>query len=328
MLKVALPYGTKDGLESVQSARSLYELEKGARRIITFSRDLDGVLGGGVPMGQITEFCGVPGVGKTQMGIQLAINTALPPAFHGIGGEAVYIDTEGSFMVERCLQMATALCRHLEAAARRKNDPARHQAASEMTPEKILKGIHLFRCRDSVEQLAVMEILPSFLEQHPSVRLIVIDSITFHFRQDYEDLALRTRHLNDMAQKLMALAGERQLAVVMMNQVTTKVLGKSQSRLVPALGDSWAHAATMRIILYWKDRVRHAFVYKSPSLPAAAATYAVTSEGIRSAAKSDATGAQKHGAESAVGSGVQEKNQNASSSVPVGTKRTREEDST
>lgn len=36
--------------------------------IITFSEKLDGLLGGGVPLGKITEFCGAPGIGKTQIG--------------------------------------------------------------------------------------------------------------------------------------------------------------------------------------------------------------------------------------------------------------------
>ena len=67
-----------------------------------------------------------------------------------------------------------------------------------------------------------------------------------------------------------------------MNQVTTKVVaGGEHSRLVPALGDSWAHAATSRVILYWDQQVRKAFIYKSPTQPAAAAEYFVTAEGVR-----------------------------------------------
>lgn len=38
------------------------------RRVITFCSDLDRLLGGGVALGRVTEFCGVPGVGKTQLG--------------------------------------------------------------------------------------------------------------------------------------------------------------------------------------------------------------------------------------------------------------------
>ncbi len=45
------------------------------------------------------------------------------------------------------------------------------------------------------------------------VKLIVIDSIAFHFRQDFQDMAQRTRVLAEMAQKLMHLAEEEDLAV-------------------------------------------------------------------------------------------------------------------
>lgn len=34
-----------------------------------------------------------------------------------------------------------------------------------------------------VAQLAAVELLPNFLAAHPAVRLVVIDSVTFHFRQ-------------------------------------------------------------------------------------------------------------------------------------------------
>ena len=40
-----------------KSAQQLYEKELNARKIITFCGDLDGMLGGGVATGQITEFC-------------------------------------------------------------------------------------------------------------------------------------------------------------------------------------------------------------------------------------------------------------------------------
>jgi len=35
--------------------------------IVSFSEELDTLLGGGVPLGKMTEFCGAPGVGKTQL---------------------------------------------------------------------------------------------------------------------------------------------------------------------------------------------------------------------------------------------------------------------
>ncbi len=47
-------------------------------------------------------------------------------------------------------------------------------------------------------------------------------------------------------------------------------------------GDSWAHAATSRIILLWRGKRRFAYLYKSPYMPAAEAEYVVTSAGVRS----------------------------------------------
>ena len=45
------------------------------------------------------------------------------------------------------------------------------------------------------------------------VKLVVIDSIAFHFRYDHGDLGVRARLLNGMAQALIKLAHKHQLAV-------------------------------------------------------------------------------------------------------------------
>ena len=50
------------------SAADALKAEQAARRVITFCADLDMLLDGGVCCGRVTEFCGVPGVGKTQLG--------------------------------------------------------------------------------------------------------------------------------------------------------------------------------------------------------------------------------------------------------------------
>ena len=46
-------------------------------------------------------------------------------------------------------------------------------------------------------------------------------------------------------------------------------------------GDSWAHAATNRVILHWQGAARSAHLYKSPSLPARSAEFLVCGEGVR-----------------------------------------------
>lgn len=66
-------YKVVDGNErynafSPENAFELFEREKNRVSIVTFCEQLDEMLGGGVATGKITEFCGPPGIGKTQMG--------------------------------------------------------------------------------------------------------------------------------------------------------------------------------------------------------------------------------------------------------------------
>ena len=62
----------------------------------------------------------MPGVGKTQLAMQLCVDTAIPTAFGGVEGESVYIDSEGSFSPERIYEMAKELVVHLVQSANRK----------------------------------------------------------------------------------------------------------------------------------------------------------------------------------------------------------------
>uniref|UniRef100_A0A7C9CVE7 DNA repair protein RAD51 homolog 3 n=2 Tax=Opuntia streptacantha TaxID=393608 RepID=A0A7C9CVE7_OPUST len=242
-------------------------------RISTSSTDLDKILGGGISCKEVTEIGGVPGIGKTQLGIQLAINVQLPIDHGGLGGKAIYVDTEGSFMVERALQIAKGCIEDMQ--------PKGAQGFEDkLMPENFLASIFYFRVCSYTEQVAMMNHLEKFVLEHQDVKVIIIDSITFYFRQDFEDLALRTRILGGMALKLMKLAQKFNLAVVVLNQVTNKYVEGSH-QLALALGDSWSHASTNRIILYWKEDDRYAYLDKSPSLPSASAPYSITSKGIR-----------------------------------------------
>ena len=54
------------------------------------------------------------------------------------------------------------------------------------------------------------------------MRVVIIDSIAFHFRQDVADAAARGRVLGGMAQTLHQLAYEHDVGVVVINHVTTK----------------------------------------------------------------------------------------------------------
>eukprot|EP00798_Chlamydomonas_sp_ICE-L_P027141 gene27141-2372_t len=113
--------------------------------------------------------------------------------------------------------------------------------------------------------------MDQFLQLNPHVKLIVVDSVTAHFRQDFQD----------MAQRLHGSGRGTQPSSGLYESSDDKVLEDQNSRLVPALGESWGHAASTRVILYWQGSERYAYIYKSPSQPPAKALYLITSEGIR-----------------------------------------------
>lgn len=69
-----------------------------------------------------------------------------------------------------------------------------------------------------------------------------------------------------------------------MNQVTTKVT-PTGTFLAPALGESWAHACTSRLMLSWENGQRLATLIKSPSRRADSKAFQVTAIGVRGIGK-------------------------------------------
>ena len=221
------------------------------------------------------------------------MNVQISEKLGGLEGEAVYIDTEGSFIAERVIEIIDGTANRLAAL----EPSAQHQHQQEISVEQrakelegftvdnVLSRIHYFRVHDYVEEIALLNVLEDFVRDHPKVKLVVIDSIAFHFRYDFSDIALRTRLLNGMAQGLMRLAEESQLAVVLMNQMTTKIQAgeayQDQSILTPALGESWGHACTSRVNLFWQDAQRHAQLFKSPSQKEQVVRYQIGRDGIQ-----------------------------------------------
>ena len=63
---------------------------------------------GGIPLKKIAELAGAAGLGKTQLCMQLCVNVQIPEQIGGLEGQAVYIDTEGSFISKRVIEIANA----------------------------------------------------------------------------------------------------------------------------------------------------------------------------------------------------------------------------
>ena len=69
--------------------------------------------------------------------------------------------------------------------------------------------------------------------------------------------------------------------MLLTNQMTTRitrdqVTNGTNSALVPALGETWAHSANMRIVLTWKNTRRIANITKSSYMPDASIYYKIS----------------------------------------------------
>jgi len=244
------------------------ERRKQVGKLTTGSAALNELLGGGIETQAITEFYGEFGSGKTQAAHQLAVNVQLPKTDGGLEGSAVMIDTENTFRPERIKQMAEALG---------------------LNHEEILKNIHVARAYNSNHQMLLVdrmfELAEKLKDSEKPVRLIIVDSLTAHFRAEYVGrgtLADRQQKLNRYLHDLMRFGDLYNAAVIVTNQVMAKPDAFFGDPTKPIGGHILGHTATFRIYLRKsKGEKRIARLVDSPSLPEGEAVFSVTAEGVR-----------------------------------------------
>ena len=105
--------------------------------------------------GETTEVTGLCATGKTQLMMELCLNVQIPAIFGGLEGEAMFIDANGDFAVDRIVEMAksfrTSVMRKFE-----KDSALMKQYKDEFQLERILNKIHYTRVVDDLE-LGVVE---------------------------------------------------------------------------------------------------------------------------------------------------------------------------
>ena len=117
------------------------------------------------------------------------------------------------------------------------------------------------------------------------VRLIIVDSLTSHFRAEFLGrgmLAARQQKLNRHLQDLKKLADVNNALVLVTNQVHSKPDAMWGDPTKPIGGHIVGHASTFRLYLRKsKGGRRIARLVDSPNLPDGEAVFNVTSEGLR-----------------------------------------------
>lgn len=241
----------------------LVKMRQNVLRLTTGSSMLDKLLGGGIESQSITEFYGEYGSGKSQICHQLCVTVQLPPEEGGLGGAALYIDTENTFRTERIFQMAQNLG---------------------LDPEEVIKKIIFAEAYTSDHQMFLLENADKVIKEN-GVRLIIVDSLTSHFRSEYlgrEMLAERQQKLNKHMHRLIRLARGFNAAAVATNQVMSKPDVFFGDAIHPVGGHIVAHTSHTRVFLRKSARgpVRIARLVSSPHLPEGEGIFKISERGI------------------------------------------------
>lgn len=253
-------------------ADELLRMRKDVLRLTTGSKILDRLVNGGLETQTITEFYGEYGSGKSQMCHQLCVNVQLPPERGGLGGSALYVDTENTFRTERIVSMS----KHLG-----------------LDPEEVVKNIIYAEAYTSDHQMFLLDNADEVIKQN-NVKLIIVDSLTAHFRSEYlgrEMLAPRQQRLNKHMHKLIRLARAFNAVAVVTNQVMSKPDVFFGDAIHPIGGHIVGHTSHTRFYLRRAAHgpIRIARLVSSPYLPEGEEIFKVTENGIEDASEEEKT---------------------------------------
>ncbi|KAK6935977.1 LOW QUALITY PROTEIN: DNA recombination and repair protein Rad51-like, C-terminal, partial [Dillenia turbinata] len=219
----------------------------------TCLRGLDEALCGGIPFGALTELVGPAGIGKAQFCLKLSLLASLPARYGVLNGHVIYIDVESKFTSKRYLThdllfntfiIYNRVIRTLAAAT-----------CSQVARNWSISLLEIFQMDGIAKVMAG--------------RILVLHPVT---------LSLLTER---------SLAEFLQILVIVTNQRKDEAVGDGQrfnSHLVAALGNNWAHAVAIRLVLEASsglcDIQQLIKIAKSPISPALAFPLIITSAGI------------------------------------------------
>ena len=233
---------------------------------------LDQMLGGGLPVGKCIELYGEAGSGCTQLCMQTCANLVVTDS----AAKCLYVDTEGSFMAERMAQLIYCrLVENMQSCGDFNVDDNDNIDTDKMAMkmEQCMSRIICIRIADDLEFMRLLqEVEETVCSGHNgAVKLMIIDSIAQPFRFSFNNWNERTFHLSFISQRLLQLANEYNMTVMLTNQITTKfprIKSSDQTNtdddgnfkkddaesqiegyLAPCLGESWTYAATIRCFI-------------------------------------------------------------------------------
>ena len=182
------------------------DIDENTEYITTGSSELNRILGGGFQTGKLTEVYGPFKSGKTNLAHTIAVTIQLPKKQGGLGSAVAYIDTENTFSKEKIKRIAKRFG---------------------LDPKKVLSQIFHARIYSSDHQMQMVQKAETLCKTR-NVRLIVVDSLMALLRAEYVGIGMLARRqgvLNNMIHGLSRIAETYNCAILLTNQVSTKMMG-------------------------------------------------------------------------------------------------------
>ncbi|ATZ61078.2 MAG: DNA repair and recombination protein RadB [Methanosarcinales archaeon Met12] len=219
---------------------------------------LDELLGGGFESGTVTQLFGEAGSGKTNICLQLAIETVKS------GKKVIFVDSEG-FSAERFKQIA--------------GDDAK----------KLAEGIIIYEPMDFEQQYSAIKDMEKVLNEN--IGVIILDSATLFYRAelvpnsqisryDYGRGIVPIRELAGQVAHLLVLARKYDVAAIITNQVYTNI---DDNQFHPLGGNMMEHLSKNIIQLEKiKNGRRRASIRKHRSQPEGiSCEFVLTRDGVK-----------------------------------------------
>ncbi|XP_064127479.1 DNA repair protein RAD51 homolog 4 isoform X2 [Loxodonta africana] len=205
----AFPFNGADVYEELKTSTAI--LSTGMER-------LDKLLDTGLYTGEVTEFVGSPGSGKTQVCLCVAANVA-----HSLQQNVLYIDSSGGITASRLLQLLQARTQDEE------------EQAGALRRIQVVHAFDIFRMLDVLQDLRGT-VAQQVISSSGTMKVVVVDSVTAVVSpllggQQREGLAL----MMQLARELKTLARELGVAVVptgIQEMIDIGIWGTSEERPV------------------------------------------------------------------------------------------------
>ncbi|MFX1356699.1 MAG: DNA repair and recombination protein RadA [Promethearchaeota archaeon] len=249
------------------------DIDENTEYITTGSEELNRILGGGIATGKITEIFGPFKSGKTNLAQTIAVTSQLPKSKGGLGASVAYIDTENTFSKDKIKRIAKRFG---------------------IDEKKALSHIYHARIYSSDHQSQMIAKAEGLCKTR-GIRLIIVDSLMALMRAEYVGIGMLARRqsvLNNMIHALSRIAETYNCAVLVTNQVATKMVGMFSAD--DAIGGNIvAHGCHFRVMFKTKgfssnnSLKRRAIIVDAPDLPPNECEFFITASGIADTEQSE-----------------------------------------